>query len=130
MDLHRLRNWNQIAINKDTHGKLLMGGNQTMTAIALGMIGQDQFPEFNEIMKAVMLQPIAQQLKLSVKAGYKDGIVRIWQKMAEYEHISALKILHHKVQVWLYVTALCIFTALCSFAVAYGLNTFHDIDLL
>ena len=41
VDLHRLKNWNQIAINKDTHGKLLMGGNQTMTAIALGMIGQD-----------------------------------------------------------------------------------------
>ena len=59
VDIHKLKNWNQISINKDIQGKLLMDGNQTMTAIALGMVGQDQFPEFNEIMKAVMLHPLA-----------------------------------------------------------------------
>ena len=78
VDIHRLRNWKSIAINKDTQGKLLMAGNQTMTAIALGMVGQDQYPEFNEVMKAVMLQPLAQQLNLAVKVGHKEGVVRIW----------------------------------------------------
>ena len=33
-----LKNWKEIAINKDEHVKMLMKGNQTMAAVALGMI--------------------------------------------------------------------------------------------
>jgi len=33
-----LQNWDNIIINKDPHAKVLMQGNQTMTAVALGMI--------------------------------------------------------------------------------------------
>jgi len=33
-----LKNWKEIAINKDEHCKMLMKGNQTMAAVALGMI--------------------------------------------------------------------------------------------
>ena len=86
-----------------------MTGNQTMTALGLGMVGEDQFPEFNELMKAIMMQPLAKHFELTAKVGFKEGVVRIWQKMAEYEEISTLKMLHHKVQSWLYTTAFCIF---------------------
>ena len=33
-----LKNWKEIEINKDEHVKMLMKGNQTMAAVALGMI--------------------------------------------------------------------------------------------
>ena len=99
-----------------------MAGNQTMTAMALGMVGQDQYPDFNELMKQVMAQPEARHLELTSKVGYKEGVVRIWQKMAEYEQISPLKIIHHKVQVWLYVTFISLMLALCGIAVLYAIH--------
>ena len=55
-----------------------MNGNQTMAAVALGMVAQDQFPEFNELMKGRMLERHAKELGLHLKAGYKKGVVRIW----------------------------------------------------
>ena len=55
-----------------------------MTAVALGLIAQDQFMEFNEIIKERIQDKYAKDLDLTIKAGYKKGIIRIWQKMAEY----------------------------------------------
>jgi len=34
----KLKNWDEISINKDQNGKLLMSGNQKETALGLGMI--------------------------------------------------------------------------------------------
>ena len=107
-----------------------MTGNQTMTALGLGMVGEDQFPEFNELMKAIMLQPLARQLELTLKVGYKEGVVRIWQKMAEYEQVSPLKAAHHKVQIWLYATALCLFLALYGSLLIYKIQQVYGIKLL
>ena len=98
-----------------------MAGNQTMTALGLAMVGEDQFPEFNELMKTIIQQPLAKQLNLTAKIGYKESVVRIWQKLAEYEEISTLKMLHHKVQSWLYTTAFCIFL------VMYGSGLLYEI---
>ena len=42
--------------------------------------------------------------------------------MAEYEEISPLKTIHHKVQVWLYVAALCMLAALAGVALAYEIT--------
>lgn len=54
-----------------------------MAALGCGMVAQDQFAEFNEVMKArVASQDVASIFKM--KTGYKDGVIRIWQKMAEY----------------------------------------------
>ena len=39
--MRKLQNWDKIIVNQDPHGKILMEGNQTMTAVALGMIAQD-----------------------------------------------------------------------------------------
>ena len=101
-----------------------------MTALGLAMVGEDQFPEFNEIMRVVMLQPLAKQLGLTAKVGFKAGVVRIWQKMAEYEQISALKAVHHKVQIWLYALGVCFLLALYSIAVWYRAEVFAGIPLL
>jgi len=39
-------------------------------------------------MKERMETQVAKDMKLKLKAGYKKGIIRIWQKMAEYQPIS------------------------------------------
>ena len=54
-NIQKLKNWKQISINQDIQGKALMTGNQSMAALGFGMVGEDQFPEFNELLKAVML---------------------------------------------------------------------------
>ena len=59
-----------------------------MTAVALGMIAQDLFMPFNELMKERMLHQVAQVLSLKIKTSYKRGIIRIWQKMNEHQPIS------------------------------------------
>ena len=48
-----------------------------MTAVGLGMVAQDQFYEFNEIMKERMIQPKALDNSLKLKTGFKNGIIRI-----------------------------------------------------
>ena len=101
-----------------------------MTALGLAMVGEDQFPEFNEIMKAVMLQPLAQQLGLTAKVGFKAGVVRIWQKMAEYEPISPLKALQHRFQAWLYTLGVCLLLALYGGAVWYAAQAVGGVPLL
>jgi len=35
-------------------------------------------------MKERMENQVAKEISLKLKAGYKKGIIRIWQKMAEY----------------------------------------------
>ena len=59
------------------------------------MIAQDQFAGFNEeIKKRIAEHNMNHQHtkdrknKLVVKTGYKEGIIRIWQKLSEYERIS------------------------------------------
>ena len=42
-------------------------------------------------MKAFKKSPQAETLNLDCKIGFKKGIIRIWQKMAEYQEISAIK---------------------------------------
>jgi len=101
--------WNQIAINNDRAGKMLMNGNQSMTAVALGMIAQDQYARFNEIIKQRMEEKEAKNNGLAIKSGYKKGVVRIWQKMASYENISAIKLIEHKFKVWFFYTGLCVY---------------------
>ena len=39
--LNILKKWNEIAVNKDFNGKMLIRGNQPMTALALGMVAED-----------------------------------------------------------------------------------------
>ena len=65
-----------------------------MAAVALGMVAQDQFMEFNEIMKERLTSKQAKRLKLTIKGGYKKGIIRIWQKMAEYAPPSKIKLIY------------------------------------
>ena len=76
-------------MNKDTDAKKLMIGNQTTTAVALGMVAQDVYPKFNEMMKRILNHPEAENF--TVKNGFKKGIIRIWQKLAEYDLISPIK---------------------------------------
>jgi len=52
---------------------------------------------FNEMMKERVKCQIAKDISLRVKTGYKKGIIRIWQKMAEYEPRSAIKAIYQKV---------------------------------
>ena len=44
----KLKHWRDIAINKDIDGQALLRGHQPEVAIGLGMVAQDQYPEFNE----------------------------------------------------------------------------------
>ena len=48
-------------------------------------------------MHQVAEKPEAKELGVTTKIGYKEGIIRIWQKMSEYEQVVPLKIIHHKV---------------------------------
>ena len=52
-----------------------------MKAVGLGMIGEELFSEFNEQIKSRM-KVFDQEFKM--KMTYKKGIIRIWQKIAEY----------------------------------------------
>ena len=90
-DALKLKHWKDIAINKDINGRALLRGHQPEVAIGLGMVAQDQYPEFNELMKNAVAGSEAKELDLSVKVGYKKGVVRIWQKLAEYDAVSPLK---------------------------------------
>ena len=39
--LTSLKNWREIAVNKDINGARLISGNQTCTAVGLGLIAED-----------------------------------------------------------------------------------------
>ena len=43
-----------------------------------------------------MEEPEAKQKIKELKTGYKKGIIRIWQKMAEYQPISLTKAMQYK----------------------------------
>lgn len=71
----------------------------------MAMIAQDQYPEFHEVMKERMHEPAATENELRLKAGYKGGVIRIWQKMAEYDRVSSIKALQRAVQQWLFTSS-------------------------
>ena len=52
--------------------------------------------EFNESIKTRMRDQEATDKQLSIKTGFKSGIIRIWQKMSEYQPISRIKAYHLK----------------------------------
>ena len=53
-----------------------MKGDQPMQAIGLGMIGQELFPKFNEMMKRRKIE--LGDDAITFKINYKAGIIRIW----------------------------------------------------
>ena len=61
-----------------------------MAALGCGLVAQDQFAEFNEAMKERLGERDARET-FRMKTGYKEGVIRIWSKMAEYQPISLIK---------------------------------------
>ena len=109
---------------------MLMKGNQTMAAVALGMIAQDLFMQFNEFMKERMQNQVAKDISLKLKTGYKKGIIRIWQKMGEYSPISKIKQLYQNIQVWMFISIILLLIAQFTTAMIYNINNEHNIVLL
>ena len=101
-----------------------------MAAVALGMIAQDLFMQFNEFMKERMQNQIAKDISLKIKTGYKKGIIRIWQKMAEYQPISQIKQIYQNIQVWMFTTIILLLIAQFTAAMIYNVNNEHNIILL
>ena len=77
-----------------------------------------------------MLERHAKALKLHIKTGYKKGVIRIWQKMAEYSPASDIKKLYKDIQILMLTSMIqCFLTAMVS-AILYGMGNEDNIMML
>lgn len=110
----------ETAIYKDLNGKKLIQGNQPMNAMFMSIFARECYSNFKIIMTNHFSDPCAEPWK--VDCSYKSNVVRIWQKIAEYEYIPFLlrinimliKILHYSNMV--FITT--IFLGVAIFAIA------------
>ena len=84
-----LKNFKETAIYKDKNGHKLLKGNQPMIAMFMAMYAKENFPKFTETL--VTHFDKVNHRNWSVISDFKSNVVRIWQKIAEYENVPPVK---------------------------------------
>ena len=82
-----------------------------MTALALGMIAEDQFMDFHETISIRLKNEDAHKLALRYRTSYKKGIIRIWQKMSAFESPSYINSAYRATIAWIFILLLFIWIA-------------------
>ena len=77
----------KTAIYNDEKGTTLRNGNNSMIAMFMAMFAQECFPKFNRVMK----ERFKDKPEWEIKTDFKTNVVRIWQKINEYQQDSHFK---------------------------------------
>ena len=95
-------------------GSKMMNGIQSNVAIVLGMFATEQYPLFKEAIETHFSKPEALRWGLEddyplLITNHKENIIRIWQKIEDYAHVSLLMRMKWWFIDWSYFTYLTFF---------------------